>query len=122
MIMTGENQRTCRKPAILPTTNPTQTDPGMNPSLYGERPVTNCLSHGTATVDLIFSHSVLGIKLLVILFAVAFKCISFYPIGFLLMWLRKTELKTFGLIVWIVFTPYFHNTTVSFCHLWGKLW
>jgi hypothetical protein len=34
--------------ATLYTTNPTRTDPGSNPSLRGERPATNRLSHGTA--------------------------------------------------------------------------
>jgi hypothetical protein len=32
----------------LYTTNPTWIDPGANPGLSGERPVTNDLSHGTA--------------------------------------------------------------------------
>jgi hypothetical protein len=46
-----ENGRTRRKPcpsATLSTTNPTWTDPGMNPGLHGENLVTNHLSHGTA--------------------------------------------------------------------------
>jgi hypothetical protein len=34
--------------ATLSTTNPTWIDPGANPGLRGERPVTNGLSHGTA--------------------------------------------------------------------------
>jgi hypothetical protein len=36
--------------ATLSTTNPTWVDPGANPGLRGERPATNRLSHGTATV------------------------------------------------------------------------
>jgi hypothetical protein len=34
--------------ATLSTTNPTWIDPGTNPGLHGERPATNCLSHGRA--------------------------------------------------------------------------
>jgi hypothetical protein len=34
--------------ATFSTTNPTWIDPGANPGLRGERPVTNRLSHGTA--------------------------------------------------------------------------
>jgi hypothetical protein len=37
--------------SILSGTNPTQTDPGANPGLRGERPVTNCQSHSTAIND-----------------------------------------------------------------------
>jgi hypothetical protein len=51
MKLTGENRSTRRKTcpsATLSTTNPTWTDPGSNPGLSGERPVTNRLSHGTA--------------------------------------------------------------------------
>jgi hypothetical protein len=33
-----------------PATNPTRTDPGENPGLLGERPATNCLSHGKAKI------------------------------------------------------------------------
>jgi hypothetical protein len=54
MILTGENRRTRRKTcpsATLSTTNPTWIDPGSNPGLRGERPVTNDLSHGTAVQD-----------------------------------------------------------------------
>jgi hypothetical protein len=40
----GEN---CRS-ATLSTTNPTWTEPGLNPGLRGERPATNRVSHGTA--------------------------------------------------------------------------
>jgi hypothetical protein len=49
--MTGENRRTKRKTcpsATLSTTNPKWIDPGANPVLRGERPLTNDLSHGTA--------------------------------------------------------------------------
>jgi hypothetical protein len=49
--MKRENRRTRRKTcpsATLSTTNPTWIDPGANPSLSGERPVTTDLSHGTA--------------------------------------------------------------------------
>jgi hypothetical protein len=51
MILTGENRRTQRKicpSATLSTTNPTWIDPGANPGLRGERPVTDDLSRGTA--------------------------------------------------------------------------
>jgi hypothetical protein len=34
--------------ATLSTINPTWIEPGANPGLRGERPVTNRLSHGTA--------------------------------------------------------------------------
>jgi hypothetical protein len=50
-ILTGENRRTRRKTcpgASLSTTNTTWIDPGANPGLRHERPVTNDLSHGTA--------------------------------------------------------------------------
>jgi hypothetical protein len=46
-----ENRRTRRKTcpsATLSATNPIWIDPGANPSLRGERPTTNNLSHGTA--------------------------------------------------------------------------
>jgi hypothetical protein len=51
MKLTGENRRTrgkTRPSATLPTTNPTWTDPGLNPGLRGGRPAANRLSHGTA--------------------------------------------------------------------------
>jgi hypothetical protein len=51
MILTGEKRRIRRKSypsATLSITNPTWTDPGVNPDLHGERPATNRLSHGTA--------------------------------------------------------------------------
>jgi hypothetical protein len=50
-ILTAENRRTRRKTyssVTLSTTNPTWIDPGVNPGLHGEGPVTNDLSHGTA--------------------------------------------------------------------------
>jgi hypothetical protein len=50
MILTGEIWRTRRKtcPNItFSTTNPTRIEPGANPGLRGDRPATNCLSHGT---------------------------------------------------------------------------
>jgi hypothetical protein len=50
-ILTRDNQKTWRKTypsATLSTTNPTRIDPGANPSLRGERPATNDLSHGMA--------------------------------------------------------------------------
>jgi hypothetical protein len=43
--------------ATLPTTNPTWTDPGANPGLHGERPVTNDLSHGMARIHHLPSFS-----------------------------------------------------------------
>ena len=51
MKLTGENRSTRGKTcpsATLSTTNPTWTDPGLNPDLRGERPATNRQSHGTA--------------------------------------------------------------------------
>ena len=54
MKLTGENRGTRRKTclsATLSTTNPTWTDPGSNPGLRSERPATNRLSHGTATLS-----------------------------------------------------------------------
>jgi hypothetical protein len=39
--------------ATLSTTNPTWIDPGANPGLLGERPTTNRLSHGTASIIVI---------------------------------------------------------------------
>jgi hypothetical protein len=53
--MTGETKELREKispSATLSTTNPTRTDPRMNPSLCGERPLTKCLSHDTAMVQL----------------------------------------------------------------------
>ena len=50
--MTVANRSTRGKPFssdTLSTTNPTWTGPGSNPGLRGERPVTNRLSHGTAS-------------------------------------------------------------------------
>jgi hypothetical protein len=44
MILTGKNQNPQRKTcpsATLSTTNPIRTDPGANPGLSGDRPVTN---------------------------------------------------------------------------------
>jgi hypothetical protein len=51
MKLTGGNRSTQGKNrpiATLSTTNSTWTDPGSNPGLGGERPATDCLSHGTA--------------------------------------------------------------------------
>jgi hypothetical protein len=53
MILTGENRRTGTKTcpsATLSTKNPTWINPGANPGLRGERPATNDLSHGTASI------------------------------------------------------------------------
>jgi hypothetical protein len=61
MNLTGENRSTRRKTcpnATLSTTNPTWIDPGSNPDLRGERPATNRLSHGTASIVML-SHSLL---------------------------------------------------------------
>jgi hypothetical protein len=47
MILTGENRGTRRQTcpsATLSTTNPTWIEPGANPGLRGERPVTNRLT------------------------------------------------------------------------------
>jgi hypothetical protein len=51
MKLSGENRSTRGKTcpsATSSTKNPTWTDPGSNPSLRGEKPATNRLSHGTA--------------------------------------------------------------------------
>jgi hypothetical protein len=51
MTLTGETLSTRGKTCpstTLSTTNPTWSDPGMNPGLRGGRPATNCLSHDTA--------------------------------------------------------------------------
>jgi hypothetical protein len=51
MKLAGENRSTRGKTCpstTLSTTNPTWTDPGLNPSLRRERPATNRLRHGTA--------------------------------------------------------------------------
>jgi hypothetical protein len=53
MKLTGENRSTRRKTcpsATLSITNPTWTDPGSSPSLHGERPANNRLSHDTAYI------------------------------------------------------------------------
>jgi hypothetical protein len=50
MKLTGKNRGTRRKTcpsATLSTTNPTCTDPGLNPGLRGERPATNRVSQTT---------------------------------------------------------------------------
>jgi hypothetical protein len=51
IVLTGLTRRTRRQmwPSdTLSTTKPTWTDLGLKANLLGERPVTNCLSHGTA--------------------------------------------------------------------------
>jgi hypothetical protein len=51
MKLTGENRRTRGKtcPSVtFSITNPTWTDPGLNPGPRGGRPAANRLSHGTA--------------------------------------------------------------------------
>jgi hypothetical protein len=51
--LTGENRSTQRKtcPSVtLFNTNPTWTDPGLNPGLRGERSATDRLNHGTANI------------------------------------------------------------------------
>jgi hypothetical protein len=51
MKLTGQNWSTRRKTCpstTLSTTNPTWTEPGLNPRLRGGRPAANRLSHGTA--------------------------------------------------------------------------
>jgi hypothetical protein len=52
MELTGETEvlgeKTCPG-ATLSSTNRTRTDSRSNPSLRGERPASNRLSHGTAT-------------------------------------------------------------------------
>jgi hypothetical protein len=42
----GAQRKTCPS-VILSTTNPTCIDPGTNPGLRSERPVTDGLSHGS---------------------------------------------------------------------------
>jgi hypothetical protein len=53
MKLTRENRSTRGKTcpnATLSTTNPTWSDPGLNPGLRGGRPAANRLSHRTALV------------------------------------------------------------------------
>jgi hypothetical protein len=62
MKLTGKTRSTREKTCpstTLSTTNPTWTDPGLDPGLRGERPATNRLSHGTAVSEFIFSCKVL---------------------------------------------------------------
>jgi hypothetical protein len=47
----NKSEETCPS-ATLPTTNPTWTDPGVNPGLRGERQATNRLSNVTACLYL----------------------------------------------------------------------
>jgi hypothetical protein len=66
MLLTGENERTRRKPcpsAILSTTNPVWIDPGANPGLGSDRLATNRLSHGTAQVVVILNIGYLRVHL-----------------------------------------------------------
>jgi hypothetical protein len=75
MIMTGESQRTRRQTcpsATLSTTNPTWTDPGTNLGLHGERPATNCLTHG-----MVFTHKVEREKIKITL---SYKSSEFNPL------------------------------------------
>jgi hypothetical protein len=46
-----KSEETCPS-ATLSTTNPTWTDPGVNPGLQGERPATSRLTNGTARLYL----------------------------------------------------------------------
>jgi hypothetical protein len=66
IILTGENSRTRRKPcrnATLSTTSPTWIALGANPSLCGEKPVTNRLNNDTASsCSLQFTYSHLYVK------------------------------------------------------------
>jgi hypothetical protein len=51
MKSTGENRQLGKKPVPVPLCPPQIShglDLGPNPDLRGERPATNCLSHGTA--------------------------------------------------------------------------
>jgi hypothetical protein len=60
MILTGKTQRTQKRKtcdsATLSTTNPIWTDLCVNPGLWGERPATNCLSHGTALLEVLIQE------------------------------------------------------------------
>jgi hypothetical protein len=60
MKLTGENRstrgKTCTS-ATLSTTNLTWTDPGSNPDLRSDRPVTNRLSHGMTLFGLLLFNS-----------------------------------------------------------------
>jgi hypothetical protein len=54
MILTEENQSTQRKTCpstIISTTNPLQTDPGLNAVMGDERPVTYYLSYDMSLVE-----------------------------------------------------------------------
>jgi hypothetical protein len=69
MKLTGKpttRRKTCPS-ATLSTTNLTWTDPGSNPGLRGERPATNCLSHGTAINTSLLCTQVLTIRFNIIL-------------------------------------------------------
>jgi hypothetical protein len=48
--------------STLSTTNPTRTDPGLNPGLRGERPAINRLSHGTSDVNVFLRSSTVTFK------------------------------------------------------------
>jgi hypothetical protein len=53
MKLTGENRQLGEKPVPVPLCPPQIShglDLGSNPGLRGERPATNHLSHGTATI------------------------------------------------------------------------
>jgi hypothetical protein len=65
MMLTAENERTCRETcpsATLSITNPTWTDPGAKPGLRGEILMTNRLSYGTAFTLSKFNRSVIIIN------------------------------------------------------------
>jgi hypothetical protein len=51
MILTGETEEIGEKPVpmtLFPLQIPHLTNSGPNPGLYGEKPATNRLNHGTA--------------------------------------------------------------------------
>jgi hypothetical protein len=55
MMLAGETEylgKACPS-ATLPTTHPAWVDSGANPGLRGDRPVTNRLSHGTASINVL---------------------------------------------------------------------
>jgi hypothetical protein len=60
-------RKTCTS-ATLSTTNLTWNDPGSNPGLCGERPVTNRLSHGTVLTLLSCRKPQLNVELKLLLY------------------------------------------------------
>jgi hypothetical protein len=58
IILAEENRRTQRKTCLSAIINPTWTNTGANPGLCGMSLVTNDLSHGTATTQLLLNFGI----------------------------------------------------------------